>query len=45
MTNKIYVDAIFPQEIRVAVVDKENKITNFDYESNAKKFLKGQTKQ
>ena len=39
--SKILIDAIYPQEIRVAKISKENKILNFDYESLARKQLKG----
>ncbi len=41
MVDKIFVDAIFAQEIRVAVLDNKGKVCNFDYESNSKKLLKG----
>jgi ribonuclease E len=41
MVDKIFVDAIFSQEIRVAVLDNKGKVCNFDYESNSKKLLKG----
>ena len=41
MVDKIYVDAIFAQEIRVAVLDNKGQVRNFDYESNSKKLLKG----
>lgn len=39
--KKILIDAMYPQEIRVAKVTKDNKILNFDYESSVKKQLKG----
>jgi len=39
--NKILIDAIYPQEIRVAKIAKDNRVLNFDYESSAKKQLKG----
>ena len=41
MVDKIYVDAIFSQEIRVAVLNNNAQVRNFDYESNSKKLLKG----
>lgn len=39
--NKILIDALYSQEIRVAKVTKDNKVLNFDYESSAKKQFKG----
>ena len=41
MVDKIYVDAIFAQEVRVAVLDKKSLVNHFDYESSSKKLLKG----
>ncbi len=39
--SKILIDAVYPQEIRVAKISKDNKIVNFDYQSLTKKQLKG----
>lgn len=41
MSKKILVDAIYPQESRVVVINKENQISNFDYDSATKDLLKG----
>ena len=41
MKERILIDAVYPEEIRVAAISKENKIVEFDYESTAKKQLKG----
>ncbi len=39
--SQILIDAVYPQEIRVVKFAKNGKILNFDYESSAKKLLKG----
>jgi ribonuclease E len=39
--TKLLIDAIYPQEIRVAEIAKNGKILNFDYESASRKQLKG----
>ena len=39
--EKILIDAVYPQETRVVKIGANNKITNFDYESSIKKYLKG----
>ncbi len=39
--NKILIDAVYPQETRVVKISEDNKVLNFDYESSAKKQLKG----
>ena len=39
--EKILIDALYPQEVRVVRLSKDNKILNFDYEFAAKKQLKG----
>ena len=39
--TRILIDAIYPQEVRVAEISKSGKVLNFDYESAARKQLKG----
>lgn len=39
--TRILIDAVYPQEIRVAEISKSGKVLNFDYESAARKQLKG----
>jgi ribonuclease E len=41
MKERILIDAVYPEEIRVAAISKDNKIKEFDYESTAKRQLKG----
>ena len=39
--TRILIDAVYPQEIRVAEISKSGKVLNFDYESATRKQLKG----
>ncbi len=39
--TRILIDAVYPQEIRVAEISKSGKVINFDYESATRKQLKG----
>lgn len=41
MSKKIIIDATFPEETRVALLDKNNNIENIEISSSSRKFLKG----
>ncbi len=41
MTNRLLIDAAFPEETRVAIVDEDNKLQNMDREATSIKQLKG----
>lgn len=41
MSNRLLVDAAFPEETRVAIIDENNKIQNIDREADSIKQLKG----
>lgn len=41
MTKKMLIDAAHPEEVRVALLGQGNKIEDFDFESEAKKPLRG----
>ena len=41
MSKRMLIDATHEEETRVAVIDKDNKLLEYDYESQARKPLKG----
>ncbi|MDR2685494.1 MAG: Rne/Rng family ribonuclease [Rickettsiales bacterium] len=41
MQKQVYVDAVHPEEIRVASVDNNNKVIDFDVETTTKPQIKG----
>lgn len=41
MTKKMLIDAVHPEETRVAIVSNNNKLIDYDFESASKKNLKG----
>src|SRR3546814_9915927 len=41
MMKRMLIDATHPEEIRVAVVDTQNSIEEFDFETTSKQSLKG----
>ncbi len=41
MTKRMLIDATHDEETRVAVIDEKNTLTDFDYESQFRKALKG----
>lgn len=41
MAKKMLIDSTHPEETRVGIVDENNKLTDYDFESTIKKTLKG----
>lgn len=41
MAKKMLIDATHPEETRVGIVDENNKLSDYDFESTLKKALKG----
>lgn len=41
MPKQVYVDAVHPEEVRVAVVEQNNKVADFDVETTTKPQIKG----